>query len=488
MDWLRRRRNARPMLLTHLHQHQQRQHRQDISIMGHPSPTTWRRRLSLGQYFVLGLLCYFVAYHFSHHRLFGGNQHQQFPTSSSPDEPEQKIMWQQRCEASRNIVNGSLNSRLISSLISSMTFSSSSVISKHEKSSVVICTIAIDELPYLTEWAEYNLHVLNVAKLYVYDNANTPELSNWNVDSVSIGREVESGKNSTLTSNSDNSNRISIIHYPGSKQQGPAYKDCARRALSEGYEYAFFTDVDEFLVLYQHKSITELAVDYLGKGDDDVRMDVEIDGDEKIIGGRHEQIDKEGEIKGVQNEQQDTTLPESKTVRNESRIVGSLGMNFRVLGNNCEIEYKALPVSKRFQYRVESAYFMNMFIKSLVKLKWLDLDVDFTDPHFYKLKRDGNGKDAVKIDTNRQVREGSIHHTRLYDVAAVHHFLFKSLNEYIKKRERGGGTTGASISLVEKAKKGNDNHDKPIPGGSVFDDEVWKRLVEKVPSYRVFDA
>jgi hypothetical protein len=480
MDWLRRRRNARPMLLTHLHQHQrsqgnislhqQRQHRQDISIMGHPSPTTWRRRLSLGQYFVLGLLCYFVAYHFSHHRLFGGNQ--------------QKIMWQQRCEASRNIVNGSL----ISNPISSMTFSSSSVISKHEKSSVVICTIAIHELPYLTEWAEYNLHVLNVAKLYVYDNANTPELSNWNVDSVSIGREEDSGQNSTLTSNNDNNNRISIIHYPGSKQQGPAYKDCARRALSEGYEYAFFTDVDEFLVLYQHKSITELAVDYLGKGDDDVRMDVDIDGDEKIIGGRQEQIDKDGDIKGGQNEQQDTTLPESKTVRNETRIVGSLGMNFRVLGNNCDIEYKALPVSKRFQYRVESAYFMNMFIKSLVKLQWLDLDDDFTDPHFYKLKRDDNGKDAVKIDTNRQVLEGSIHHMRLYDVAAVHHFLFKSLNEYIKKRERGGGTTGASRSLVEKAKKGNDNHDKPIPGGSVFDDEVWKRLVEKVPSYRVFDA
>ena len=496
MEWLRRRRNAKADVVDtssgqeHHHQfsqgnislHQQQQHRQDIG-MGHPggSPTTWRRRLSLGQYFVLGLLCYFVAYQFSHNRLIGGNQHQhEFPTSSHPDEPEQKIMWQQTCEASRHVVNRSL--------ISSMTFSASSIISKHEKSSVVICTIAIHELPYLTEWAEYNLHVLNVAKLYVYDNANTPELSNWNVDSVSIGREEESGQNNTHPINNDNNNRISIIHYPGSKQQGPAYKDCARRALSEGYEYAFFTDVDEFLVLYQHKSITELAVDYLGKGDDDIRMDVEIDADEKIIGRRQEQIDKEGEIKGGRNEQQDTALPELKTVRNETRIVGSLGMNFRVLGNNCDIEYKALPVSKRFQYRVESAYPMNMFIKSLVKLKWLDLDVDFTDPHFYKLKRDGNGKDAVKIDTNRQVRGGSIHHTRLYDVAAVHHFLFKSLNEYIKKRERGGGTTGASISLIEKAKKGNDNHGKPIPGGSVFDDEVWKRLVEKVPSYRLFDA
>ena len=502
MEWLRRRSAKAGVVDTysgqeHHHQlsqgnislHQQRQQRQDIS-MGHPSPTTWRRRLFLGQYFVLGLLCYFVAYQFSYHRLIEGNQHQQFPTSSP--EPAQ-IMWQQTCEASRpsrHVVNNrSMNlMNLILTMTSWLKFSSSSVISKHEKSSVVICTIAIHELPYLTEWAEYNLHVLNVAKLYVYDNANTPELSNWNVDSVSIGREGESGQNGTLTSNSDNNNRISIIHYPGRKQQGPAYKDCARRALSEGYEYAFFTDVDEFLVLYQHKSITELAMDYLGKGDDDVRMDVEIDADEKIIGGRHEQIDKGGEIKGGRNEQQDTTLPELKTVRNETRIVGSLGMNFRVLGNNCDIEYKALPVSKRFQYRVESAYPMNMFIKSLVKLKWLDLDVDFTDPHFYKLKRDGNGKEAVKIDTNRQVRGGSIHHTRLYDVAAVHHFLFKSLNEYIKKRERGGGTTGASISLIEKAKKGNDNHDKPIPGGSVFDDEVWKRLVEKVPSYRLFDT
>jgi len=408
-----------------------------------------------------------------------------------------QLMWQQTCEASRSgnmhrppsppqSNNNNNNTHSLRHQPKLDTFKhNTSFPNKNETSSVVVCTIAIHELPYLTEWAEYNLHVLNVAKLFLYDNANTPELSNWNVDSVSIGREEGSGQNSTHNTNSDKNSRISIIHYPGSKQQGPAYKDCARRALSEGYEYAFFTDVDEFLVLYQHNSITELAVDYLGKGDDDdVRMEVEIDKDEKIIGGRHEHIDEEGKLE----EPTTSTLSKLTTERNETRTVGSLGMNFRTLGNNCDIEYKDLPVSKRFQYRVEAAYPMNMYIKSLVKLKWLDLDVNFNDPHFYKLKKDDNGKEAVKIDTNRNVRGGSIHHMRLYDVAAVHHFLFKSLTEYIKKRERGGGTTGPSASLTEKAKRGIDNNGAPIPGGSIYDDEVWKRLVEKVPRYKKFDA
>lgn len=440
--------------------------------------------------FGLGLLSLFVCYHFSR----GTTQF-----IDVEDNSQSQQMWQQTCEASRsgsmqrppppppsNNNTQSLRHKTKSDISSKQHNSVPNTPIESEKSSVVICTIAIHELPYLTEWAEYNLHVLNVAKLYVYDNANTPELSNWNVESVSMEWEGESsGQNNstTHTTNSESSSRISIIHYPGSKQQGPAYKDCARRAKSEGYEYAFFTDVDEFLVLYRHNSITELAVDYLGKSYEDVRMDVEVDQDEKIVGGRHEHIDKEGKLTEAPQ-----TLSEMKTKRNETRIVGSLGMNFRVLGNNCDIEYKHLPVSKRFQYRVEAAYPMNMFIKSLVKLKWLDLEVNFKDPHFYKLKKDNNGNEAVKIDTNRQVRGGSLHHMRLYDVAAVHHFLFKSLDEYIKKRERGGGTTGPSVLLIENAKKGIDNHGEPIPGGSIYDDEVWKRLVEKVPSYRKFDA
>ncbi len=375
------------------------------------------------------------------------------------------LTWQQTCEASRR--DNTHQPPPPSSSSNNNTHSLHHETKSNEKSTVVACTIAIHEQPYLTEWAEYNLHVLNIAKLYIYDNAEIPELSNWTVASM---REGESGKSGTKNTNTEKS-RISITHYPGSKMQGPAYRDCARRAKSEGYEYVFFTDVDEFLVLHQHNSIMELAVDYLGKGDEDVHVDVE--------------VDKDGKIKGASPDPPPTPF---QTERNETRIVGSLGMNFRTLGNNCDIDYKALPVSKRFQYRVVSYYPMFMFIKSLVKLKWLDLDVDFTDPHFYKLRKDDNGTQAVKIDTKRQVRGGSLQPMRLYDVAAVHHFLHKSLSEYRKKRDRGGGTTGPSAMLIENAKKGLDNHGKPLPGGNIYDDEVWKRLVEKVPSYKKYDA
>ena len=385
--------------------------------------------------------------------IFMLNHRQQCDIQQQPLSLEQT--WQRECEAARRDVMQLPPSANNNDSLRGNTKSKSNNFpeSSSEKSTVVACTIAIHEQPYITEWAEYNLHVLNVAKLYVYDNAPIPELSDWTVE----------GQNGT-------SSRISVIHRPGDKQQGPAYKDCARRALSEGYEYAFFTDVDEFLVLYRHDSIMELAVDYLGK-EEDVHALVEVDHDRKVSGS-------------VVSDMNDSTTKANST---ETRTVGSLGMNFRVLGNNCDISYKPLPVSKRFQYRVSTSYPMNAFIKSLVKLKWLDLDVEFTDPHFYKLK-DHEGKEAVKIDTDRHVRGGSMHHTPLYDVAAVHHYLFKSLNEYIKKRERGGGTTGTTnMKLIENAKRGIDNFGNFLPGGNVFDDEVWRRLVERVPRYKKFD-
>jgi len=441
------------------------------SFLRRTSTWIWIARFKLG----LGLLILILCYQFikdSSQLFIEGKGQLQAPIVNSKSSPEQEQAWQQICEASRR---DNMHRPPPSSSSNNNTHSLRHETKSDlpEKSNVVACTIAIHEQPYLTEWAEYNLHVLNIAKLYIYDNADNLELSNWTVDSasMSIGRKGESGQNGTNNTNNRESSRISITHYPGRKQQGPAYKDCARRALSEGYEYAFFTDVDEFLVLYQHNSIMELAVDYLGKGDEDVHVDVEVDKDRKI--------------RGASSDPPPTPF---QTDRNETRIVGSLGMNFRTLGNNCDIEYKDLPVSKRFQYRVESSYPMNVFIKSLVNLKWLDLDVDFTDPHFYKLRKDDNGKQAVKIDTNRQVRGGSLQPMRLYDVAAVHHFLHKSLSEYRKKRDRGGGTTGPSMLLIENAKKGLDNHGKPLPGGNIYDDEVWKRLVEKVPSYKKYDA
>lgn len=436
-------------------------------VLRRTSTWIWIARSKLG----LGLLSLSLCYQFikdSSQFSEGKGQQPQVPVVNSTLSPEQT--WQQTCEASRRDNMRKPPPPSSNNNTHSLRHESTK---SNEKNTVVACTIAIHEQPYLTEWAEYNLHVLNIAKLYVYDNAAIPELSNWTVESASMGmgREGERGQNGTNNTNSRESSRISITHYPGSKMQGPAYKDCARRALSEGYEYVFFTDVDEFLVLYQHNSIMELAVDYLGKGDEDIHVHVE--------------VDKDGKIKGASADPPPTPF---QTERNETRIVGSLGMNFRTLGNNCDIDYKALPVSKRFQYRVESSYDMNVFIKSLVKLKWLDLDVDFTDPHFYKLRKDDNNGTALKIDTNRQVRGGSLQPMRLYDVAAVHHFLHKSLSEYRKKRDRGGGTTGRSAMLIENAKKGLDNHGKPLPGGNIYDDEVWKRLVEKVPSYRKYDA
>ena len=238
--------------------------------------------------------------------------------------------------------------------------------------------------------------------------------------------------------------------------------------MEEGHEFAFFTDVDEFLVLERHHDVTSFAVDHLG------------------LGGGTEDVVAKSEAKAKAEEEKEDSDDEDgkgEIMTNDRAVAGAVGINFRVIGNDCRVTYEPIPVSKRFQYRVPLGYEMNKFVKSLVKLRHMDLSADFGDPHFYRLK-----KPAVKVDTDGHERYGSIQEKRLYNVASVHHFLFKSLTEYVKKRERGGGTTGTTNpSLISAARRGRDNFGMPLPGGSIEEDSVWRRLRESVLKYRTYD-
>ena len=107
--------------------------------------------------------------------------------------------WQEACEASRH---GKIKRPKVEQpasknategrrrQLSEESQTAATIIKERKKaleSKVVACTMAIYEEPYLTEWAEYNLRVLNFAKLYVYDNSDIHELRQWGQEA---GRKV----------------------------------------------------------------------------------------------------------------------------------------------------------------------------------------------------------------------------------------------------------------------------------------------------------
>ena len=75
------------------------------------------------------------------------------------------------------------------------------------------------------------------------------------------------------------------------------------------------------------------------------------------------------------------------------------------------------------------------------------------------------------------------------NVASIHHYKFKSREEFILKRSRGRGFHGTKQldELVAMAVKGLASDGEPIPNGTVFDDLLWKTLKRMVPKYAVFD-
>jgi hypothetical protein len=113
----------------------------------------------------------------------------------------------------------------------------------------VLCCIALNEGPYIGEFADYHLG-LGFGKIVVYDNSDSFELEQW-------GR--------TASYNG----RVEVIHFPGPGEQKNAYLDCAKKASNGTFgkkKWAAFFDIDEFLVLKRHENIEALLEEHLVEG------------------------------------------------------------------------------------------------------------------------------------------------------------------------------------------------------------------------------
>lgn len=100
----------------------------------------------------------------------------------------------------------------------------------------VICTIALDEEPYIDEWIQYHL-LLGFSHIYIYDNSETNTLQ---------GKE---------------SNQVTIIPFPGN-QQMLISRDLFVTQYKHKHKWVAHIDVDEFIVLKKHSSIIDFLQEY----------------------------------------------------------------------------------------------------------------------------------------------------------------------------------------------------------------------------------
>lgn len=180
---------------------------------------------------------------------------------------------------------------------------------------------------------------------------------------------------------------VTVIHLPGRVKQLEAYN----RFLADfgtKHTWCAFIDVDEFIVLRDGRRIHDLLKLHLPK-----------DG-----------------------------------------LAGSLCLNWLMFGNSGHLRYEDKPVTERFLYRHAE---VNPHVKCIVRLECV---ASIINPHFAVLQHGFYQK-----DTNGRVVVGAFNVDGPIDQACIHHYFWKSKEEFEEKVARGRADTTIVRSVNEFA-------------------------------------
>lgn len=111
---------------------------------------------------------------------------------------------------------------------------------------VILCCIALHEEPYLDEWITYNLYGVGFDAIHIYDNSADGVLQQ-------LGLHKRYGS------------RVHVKHFPGVRQQLPAYAHMVASVKARpdaGAVWVAFFDCDEFLVLKRHANVQAFVQEY----------------------------------------------------------------------------------------------------------------------------------------------------------------------------------------------------------------------------------
>jgi Glycosyl transferase family 2 len=215
-----------------------------------------------------------------------------------------------------------------------------------------LCAVALNEELYLREWVHYHIGI-GFDSIFIYDNSDSYELNGWPY------------YNSTI---------VEVVHLPGTAKQSTAYRDCVMTLKTRAsYKWVAFFDVDEFLVLRQHRSTFSFLQENLESG--------------------------------------------------------GLGLNWVFMGSSNRSVYEPYPVSFRFQYRVDAT--TNYHIKSFAVIDDINMTGKF-HAHYPPLRHGFYNR-----DTNGKAINGPFNENGPYDVAVFYHFFSKSRKEFVLKKLRG---------------------------------------------------
>ncbi|GFH56420.1 hypothetical protein CTEN210_12896 [Chaetoceros tenuissimus] len=233
-----------------------------------------------------------------------------------------------------------------------------------------------------------------------------------------------------------NKTYIDITHFPGEVKQKAAYQACISKIKWEMDEkpkhtWIAFIDVDEYIVLKKHDHIIDLL--------------------------------------------EDTTKVSN---------VGGLALNWYMFGFHNQIKYKPLPLTKRFQMREKGT---NQHVKVIVRTDMMGNGGGMRNPHCYRYSNNS----IATVDTNgkRLIEEPWFNVDGPSDVAVIHHYYTKSLEEYVSRCGRG-----RAGQKQNKAKDPSCRSEEEIleewqreMKESVFDDSAWQVLKTRVSKYAKYD-
>lgn len=211
----------------------------------------------------------------------------------------------------------------------------------------VICCIARDEELYIEEWITYHLK-LGFNRVYVYDN---------NLDKPLL---IEKP-------------RVTIIPFPGAHQQLPAYRHF-HKYYGTLHTWCAFIDVDEFIVLRKHPTITDFLRDHCKSG--------------------------------------------------------AVNLNWFHYGSSGHLVYEDKPVLERFQLRSKT---MNPHTKTIVRLEHMET---MDSPHYVQLKQG-----FFQRDPRGRIFYGPFNDGK-DDIACINHYFVKSMEEFLRKVDRGRASQG----------------------------------------------
>mmetsp|Transcript_5370 Transcript_5370/g.10795 ORF Transcript_5370/g.10795 Transcript_5370/m.10795 type:complete len:219 (-) Transcript_5370:424-1080(-) len=209
------------------------------------------------------------------------------------------------------------------------------------------------------------------------------------------------------------------------------YHMCAAE-FREDFTYMAFLDVDEFLVLKRHETVTEMLQEHLERG--------------------------------------------------------ALGISWFIFGSGRRKLYGPWPVTKRFVYRdglgeKERHGSHWHYVKSVVKLS--DYGGYPKSPHSIKTDRGKTGSEKAWVDTNGKGNFDSIgasNYDRPVDVAVIHHYKYLSPKEYRWKTCVRKTVDDKVKDCQEKLERGMSPFE-----GTVFDDSAWQTLKKNVPKYAMYE-